>query len=329
MGRVAMEIVIGQSQTHLLVDIQKSFGHAAFQLIASFTASAGFTILFGASGAGKSTVLDCIAGIADPDAGRILAAETLFFDSSSRVNLPCQLRRVGYVFQDLALFPHMTVQANVSYGISAADAAQRSHVLLSSFRIAHLASRKPGEISGGERQRVALARALATDPRVLLLDEPLAGLDFPTRSGIIEDLRNWNLQHQKAILYVTHSRDEVFALGERVIVLEQGSVIADGTPHQVMAAPSQETVAQLAGFENIFDATVVARHDSFERDLRLFDGGHRHADRRRSGRGRGGRALLEQHEQRTGSRERDGGFAAAGITSRHNQLFALEQIRQG
>jgi molybdate transport system ATP-binding protein len=261
MGRVAMEIVIGQSQTHLLVDIQKSFGHAAFQLNASFTASAGFTILFGASGAGKSTVLDCIAGIVDPDAGRILAAETLFFDSSSRVNLPCQLRRVGYVFQDLALFPHMTLQANVSYGISAADAAQRSHALLSSFRIAHLASRKPREISGGERQRVALARALATDPRVLLLDEPLAGLDFPTRSGIIEDLRSWNLQHQKAILYVTHSRDEVFALGERVIVLEQGSMIADGTPHQVMAAPSQETVAQLAGFENIFDATVVARHE--------------------------------------------------------------------
>ena len=263
MGCVAMELTSRQSQPDLQVNIKKSFGKEAFQLSVSFTAAPGFTILFGASGAGKSTLLDCIAGIVAPDEGSIRAGDLIFFDSHSGDNLASQLRRVGYVFQDLALFPHMSVEANVGYGIRGADAAQRSRQLLGCFRIAHLAARKPRQISGGERQRAALARALATDPRVLLLDEPLAALDFPTRSAIIDDLREWNRQHRIPILYVTHSRDEVFALGEQVVVLEQGRVIAAGTPHDVVEAPAQETVAQLAGVENIFDATVIARHEDY------------------------------------------------------------------
>jgi molybdate transport system ATP-binding protein len=112
------------------------------------------------------------------------------------------------------------------------------------------------EISGGESQRVALARTLVTDPIVLLLDEPLAALDAATKGKIIDDLREWNEAHHIPILYVTHSREEVFALGERVIVLEAGHIVAQGTPHEVISAPLQETVAQLAGFENIFDAIV-------------------------------------------------------------------------
>ncbi len=136
----------------------------------------------------------------------------------------------------------------------------RTDAILESFRIPQLRGRKPAEISGGERQRVALARALVTDPCVLLLDEPLAALDASTKSKIIDDLRAWNQAHRIPILYVTHSREEVFALGERVLVLENGRIIAQGTPHEVMTAPRQETVAQLAGFENIFDATVLAAH---------------------------------------------------------------------
>ena len=132
---------------------------------------------------------------------------------------------------------------------------------MSSFRISSLRARKPSEISGGEGQRVALARALVTDPCLLLLDEPMAALDASTKAKIIEDLRAWNRDHQIPILYVTHSREEVFALGERVLVLENGQIIAQGTPHEVMSAPRQETVAQLSGFENIFDATVVAAHE--------------------------------------------------------------------
>ena len=132
---------------------------------------------------------------------------------------------------------------------------------MESFRIADLRNRRPREISGGERQRVALARTLVTDPGVLLLDEPLAALDAPTKSQIVEDLRAWNESHGVPILYVTHSRDEVFALGERVILLEKGKILGDGVPHQAMTAAHLETVASLAGFENIFDVVVAAVHE--------------------------------------------------------------------
>ncbi len=234
-----------------------------FELDLSVALPPGITILFGPSGAGKTTLLNCVAGLVHPDHGRI-GTQKILFDSQQGINIPPQLRRVGYVFQDLALFPHLSVLSNVEYGLFHLDREQReqrSGAILESFRIAHLRSRKPTEISGGERQRVALARALVIDPSILLLDEPLAALDAITKSKIVEDLRAWNHEHRIPILYVTHSRDEVFALGERVIVLENGRAIAQGTPHQVMSAPRQETVAQLAGFENIFDATVTAVHE--------------------------------------------------------------------
>jgi molybdate transport system ATP-binding protein len=133
--------------------------------------------------------------------------------------------------------------------------------MLQEFGIDHLRQQRPAQISGGERQRVALARALVTDPCVLLLDEPLAALDAATKAKILDDLRRWNQAHGIPILYVTHSREEVIALGEHVLVMEQGGIIAQGTPHEVLSAPLQETVAQLAGFENIFDATVWLLHE--------------------------------------------------------------------
>jgi molybdate transport system ATP-binding protein len=139
---------------------------------------------------------------------------------------------------------------------------KRSRQLLNMFRIEHLRDRHPAQLSGGERQRVALARALVTEPRALLLDEPLAALDRPAKSRIIEDLRQWNLAHQVPILYVTHSSEEVFALGEQVIVLDAGRIISQGRPHEVMRAPRLETVAQLSGFENVFDVTVTALNES-------------------------------------------------------------------
>ena len=249
--------------------IQKQFAPSAgssgsASLDVAMEASEGFTIVFGASGAGKTTLLNCIAGISRPDSGRIAVSGTLFFDGEKRFSLRVAQRRVGYVFQDLALFPHLTAEQNISYGLAMLDRQDqktRTDAILSSFRIEHLRHRKPAQISGGERQRVALARALVNDPRVLLLDEPLAALDLPTKSLIVDDLRAWNQQHRVPILYVTHSRDEVFALGERVLVLDHGRIIAQGTPHEVMTAPHLETVAQLSGFENIFDAVVEAVHE--------------------------------------------------------------------
>ena len=250
------------AETRLGCRIQKRFaGQQNFAVDVAFEAAAGFTILFGASGAGKTTLLDCVAGLTRPDNGRIAIGDRAVFDSSSGVNLPVADRHVGYVFQNLALFPHMTAEQNVSYGLNhlRSDARrQRTTAMLQAFRIAHLSGRNVRDISGGERQRVALARTLVTDPQLLLLDEPLAALDSPTKSHIIDDLQQWNRTQGIPILYVTHSRDEVFALGESVIVLEAGRILRQGTPHEVMTAPLQETVAQLAGFENIFDAVVEA-----------------------------------------------------------------------
>ncbi|HEY1264567.1 MAG TPA: molybdenum ABC transporter ATP-binding protein [Terriglobales bacterium] len=234
---------------------------AAFILDVSFSLSPGITILFGPSGAGKTTLLDCLAGLAAPDCGEISIGPMVLFSGVKGINRPVQQRKIGYVFQDLALFPHLNAEQNVCYGLPASQ-RRNAVLIMESFRISALRSRKPREISGGERQRVALARALVTGPRLLLLDEPLAALDAGTKSKIIEDLRVWNEEHRIPVLYVTHGREEVFALGDRVLVLESGRIIADGTPHQVLSAPQQETIARLAGFENIFDATVAAINEA-------------------------------------------------------------------
>jgi molybdate transport system ATP-binding protein len=235
-----------------------------FSLDVEFSVAPGFTILFGPSGSGKTTLLDCVAGLATPNAGRIAVGERLWFDVASHVDVPVAKRGVAYVLQDLALFPHLTVEQNTEYGLAhlpRLERRQRAAAMLQEFRINHVRQQRPAEISGGERQRVALARALVTNPCVLLLDEPLAALDAFTKSKILDDLRRWNQAHGIPILYVTHTREEVIALGERVLVMEEGRIIAQGTPHEVLSAPLRETVAQLAGFENIFDASVESVHE--------------------------------------------------------------------
>jgi len=247
----------------LSVEIHLARRHAAlpgFVLDVSLEVPPGFTILFGPSGAGKSTLLDCIAGLLRPDAGRIAAGGVALYDEKAGVNLPPQKRRIAYVFQSLALFPHLSVEENVSYGLDAEEAGQRIErvrEILEAFRIADHASRKPGEISGGEKQRVALARSLVTSPRALLLDEPLIGLDAELKNAIVDDLRAWNAARLIPIVYVTHSRDEVDALGERVIAMDHGRVVSEGTPQQVLDAPRRKRMAQAAGFENLLSGTVL------------------------------------------------------------------------
>jgi len=233
-----------------------------FQLDVGFAAPEGITILFGPSGSGKTTLLDCIAGLRTPDQGRIVAGNRILFDGD--INLPARARQIGYVFQDLALFPHLTAAANVGYGLGRFDRGERGRRVsnwLEALGIIHLAGRRPAELSGGERQRVALARALVTEPSVLLLDEPMAALDLSTRIKIAEDLRRSVEARPVPVLYVTHSRDEAFMLGERMLMLDNGRVIAEGTPHQVMSAPRTETAAELAGIENIFDVRVISIHE--------------------------------------------------------------------
>jgi molybdate transport system ATP-binding protein len=242
-------------------------GAAPFMLDVSLQMFPGITILFGPSGAGKSTLLDCIAGLVRPDVGRIAVGDDILFDSHTGANRRPQERRVAYVFQSLALFPHMSAEENVAYGLDGLSQRERSaHVdeILKAFRVDALRKRKPTEISGGERQRVALARSLVTQPRVLLLDEPLTGLDSELKSAIVDDLRAWNAARRIPILYVTHTREEVDALGERVIAMDRGRVVSEGLPMDVLEAPRRRRLAQAAGFENLLSGTVV--------DLREADG---------------------------------------------------------
>lgn len=251
----------------LEVRIRKRFPNpeGTFNVNVHFRALAGFTIVFGASGAGKTTILDCIAGLIKPDEGRIFVGGEELYDSEKKCNLPAWKRRVGYVHQDLALFPHLTAEENVGYGLRSLGAAERRSQIgeiMTRLRIDRLRDRHPAQISGGERQRVALARTLVTEPRVLLLDEPLAALDRPAKSSLVNDLRKWNQNHRIPILFVTHNGEEVFALGDEVIILDSGRIVAQGLPHEVMRAPRLETIAQLSGFENVFDVTVTALHES-------------------------------------------------------------------
>jgi molybdate transport system ATP-binding protein len=223
----------------LSVQIRKRFDAArdSFELDVAAGFPAGITIVFGPSGAGKTTLLECIAGLLSPNLGRIAIENRAFFDHSLKVDVQVHERRIGYVFQDLALFPHLTVQQNIEYGIRELNPAlrvEKTRTILESFRISSLRDRKSSQISGGERQRVALARSLVTDPCLLLLDEPLAALDGATKTKIVEDLRIWNASHCIPILYVTHSREEVIALGDQVLKLEAGKIISQGPPQEVI-----------------------------------------------------------------------------------------------
>ncbi|GAC1701564.1 MAG: molybdenum ABC transporter ATP-binding protein [Candidatus Acidiferrum sp.] len=239
--------------------------NSSFLLDVSFQISSGITILFGPSGAGKSTLLDCLAGLLRPDAGRISLGDQVLFDLESDVNVPPQERRIAYVFQSLALFPHMTAKENVTYGLASLPREERgirADAILRAFRVERLGRRKPDELSGGEKQRVALARSLVTLPRLLLLDEPLTGLDMELKTAMMDDLRAWNEQQKIPILYVTHSREEVDALGERVIAMDEGRVMSEGTPREVLEVPRRTQLAQAAGFENMLDGTAEELRDA-------------------------------------------------------------------
>jgi molybdate transport system ATP-binding protein len=209
-----------------------------FSLEAAFDVPPGTTVLFGPSGSGKSTTLAAIAGIVRPTAGRIALGAEPWFDADTRVDVAVHQRRVAFVFQSLALFPHMSASRNVAYGMDRTlhrEARRaRADALLGRLRVGHLADRRPPTLSGGEAQRVALARALATRPRVVLLDEPFSALDAALRRDLLADVRALVAELGVPVILVTHHRDDALAFGDRLVVLEAGRVIRTGTVEEAL-----------------------------------------------------------------------------------------------
>jgi molybdate transport system ATP-binding protein len=236
---------------------------ARFTLSIELDAPPDITILFGPSGSGKTTTIKAVAGIIRPDSGHISINGHTLFDSEQGINEPIRSRKVGLVFQNLALFPHMTALGNVEFatnGLAREERRGRAVELLERLRIAHTAGRRPHEISGGEAQRVALARALASQPQLLLLDEPLSAIDETTKQDIIADLKMINRELHLPIIYVTHNRDEAIMLGDYLIAYEHGHIAAAGEPVEIFGGAVTASVARLTGVENIFEGVVVQRN---------------------------------------------------------------------
>jgi len=222
------------------------------------------TVLFGPSGAGKTTILRCIAGLERPDRGRVVFGDVEWFRSEPPVWVPPQRRGVGLLHQDFALFPHRTVRGNVGFGLrgmSKLERRARTDDVLRRFGLTTLAERRPAELSGGQQQRVALARALAPSPRLLLLDEPLSALDAPTRQDLRTELRRLLIGARIPSLVVTHDRTEAMALGDRMVVVIDGSVRQVGEVQEVFSRPVDRDVARAVGVETVVAARVVGRRD--------------------------------------------------------------------
>lgn len=233
------------------IHIDLTLARGDVQLTLTLDVGAETFAIVGPSGAGKSTLLRAIAGLERPDNGRIVIGDHVVFDSAQGIDVAAADRGVGMVFQDLALFPHMSVGQNVAYG--GGDAGE----LLRRFAIGHLADERPGRLSGGERQRVALARALSRAPRVLLLDEPLAALDASTRAMMRTELGDHTRAMNLPTMLVTHDFDDAVSLADRVGVLIDGKLRQVGTPSELVAAPADAFVANLTGV-NLLTGTASA-----------------------------------------------------------------------
>jgi molybdate transport system ATP-binding protein len=254
------------------VDIEKKFygrkhGKKAekpsFSMHCSFDASSDFIVLFGCSGSGKTTAIRCIAGLEKPDAGSIRINDIIYFDSKKKINLPPQKRKIGYMFQENALFPHMNVRQNIEFGLKGLnpmEKKERVNEMLDLVGIEELEFAYPDELSGGQKQKVALARALAPDPEVLLLDEPFSSLDTVVRLKLRKELRTIQKRLGIPVIFITHDPVEAFTMADRMVVFDDGRVQQKGSPEDVFYHPKSRYVAELVGFSNLFDDAVVEGH---------------------------------------------------------------------
>jgi molybdate transport system ATP-binding protein len=209
-----------------------------FTLNAAFRAETGITALFGPSGAGKTTLVNMLAGLQSPSRGRIVVAGKVLFDSDQGIDLPPERRRLGYVFQESRLFPHMTVAGNLSYGRRLAPKGElgvEHDAVVELLALTPLLHRRPKNLSGGERQRVAIGRALLAAPRLLLMDEPLANLDAPRRAEILPFIEKLRREFKISIVYVSHNMDEIVRLADQLVVMSEGAIVAMGPVDEITA----------------------------------------------------------------------------------------------
>ena len=235
----------------------------SFRLALELTVEREIVAVVGASGAGKTTLLRVVAGLVRPESGRVAAGENVWLDTAQGVDLAPEARSVGFVFQDYALFPHMTVARNVAYGGS----GEQASMLLERIGIAHLANARPAELSGGERQRVALARALCRDPAVLLLDEPLSALDTQTRAAVRAELGRLLADVRLPTIVVSHDYIDAATLATRIAVLSEGRIVQMGTPAELTAMPASPFVAEFTGV-NLIPGEARRAHGLTEITLR-------------------------------------------------------------
>ncbi len=251
-----------------------------FELDVELAASTGITVLFGPSGSGKTLTLNCIAGFVQPDSGRILLDNEIQFDSIAKVNRPPHLRRCGYIFQDHALFPHMTVRQNLVFAAERAANRNESGLsrrrritdMLDNFELGSFAGQKPRQLSGGQKQRAALARVLLSEPRLLLLDEPTRGLDSRLRDSFYSLLQGMQTRLDAPVILITHDIDECLRLGDGLCLVESGRVLQSGTLNSVLQEPATVEAAKVLGLHNLLPGEILSLDPAGRTSrLRVFD----------------------------------------------------------
>ncbi|WP_071189970.1 molybdate ABC transporter permease subunit [Trichormus sp. NMC-1] len=251
---------VNYSTSHLFLDIEKRL--ASFHLQVAFNTDDQPLGLLGGSGAGKSMILRCIAGIETPTRGRILLNDRVLFDSEKSINIPSRDRNIGFLFQNYALFPHLTVAQNIAFGLpkglSNGNIRLEVEQQLSAMRLQGLGDRYPHQLSGGQQQRVALARALASQPEALLLDEPFSALDTHLRSQLEQQMTETLADYSGVTLFVTHNMEEAYRLCPNLLVLEQGKEAHHGSKYEIFQHPASMSVAQITGCKNFSQAVAIS-----------------------------------------------------------------------
>lgn len=260
-----------------MLDLSISRRQGAFQVEVTLKAGAGITALFGPSGSGKTSVINMVAGLARPDTGRIVVDGKVLFDAALGLDVAPEHRRLGYVFQDGRLFPHLSVRANLTFGMNRLPAAERRidfDAVIDVLGIGHLLDRRPALLSGGEKQRVAIGRALLANPRILLMDEPLAALDANRKAELLPFIAALSRRFAIPILYVSHSMDEVLALADTLVLMDQGKVAAAGPTEDILSRTDLRPLTGRWEAGSVIRATVED-HDEATGITRLaFAGGH-------------------------------------------------------